>query len=115
MNRSDPGTRIHIKNFSGVVLGKSPLPPVAFGLALNDLAVDHPEAVIVVGGVNPVIYAPNQARWLVFDIAPAFSSIEPEFLAVSHPVPVVIEVFEQIIGVGFSNDHGIDQREDHSR
>ena len=101
-----------------VVLGQAPLPAVRRGRFLQHLALRRPpQAEGVVGAVNPVVHAPDEAARLVLEVlADAAGALEEQLLLVGDAVVVGVGVLVDLVGVRLHRQDGVAiERRDEAR
>ena len=49
----------------------------------------------------------------MFYVSTSFTSFEPDFFLIGLSIVVVVEVFVDVVGAGFPDQNGVQQRQDH--
>ncbi|NDD39743.1 MAG: hypothetical protein EB082_15280, partial [Verrucomicrobia bacterium] len=109
---------VHIPRLAPVVLRESPLAAVAGRVFFQRLLVVTlpAQAPRVVGHVEPVVRAPDEAGLLVLHVAAAWSARIPELLLVSHAIAVLVTPQIDVLRVGLVDEQFTRaEREDHAR
>lgn len=98
-----------------IILRRAPLAAIAGNVVFDELAVLPAQAVVVHGGVDPVVERPGHAARLMLQIATARAALIHRLLFIAHPIAVGVFVEVDVIRVRLADQHAIGHRQQQAR